>query len=208
MRAILGAVAGAVVLFCWGAAFWMGLADSFGGLRMLEPAQERAVIATLTEQVPETGVYYFPGMPTHGKDLPDAEAERLNDEWTARYEAGPLGVVQFTREGKGFMEPVVFVRGFGINLISTVLVAILVVLAGTGGFLQRFAVVAIFGVAATVSVHLIEWNWMYTPTDYMLMAAVDTTVGWVLAGLVMAAIIKTPKGRTASRANNASPAHA
>lgn len=197
MRAILGALAGAVVLFCWGAAFWMFFAGAFGGLRMLEPAQEQAVVATLNAQIPETGVYYFPGMPTHGKDAPEAETRRLNDEWSARHEAGPLGLIQYTREGAGIMEPVLFVRGFGINLISTVLVSILVVMAGAGGFLQRFAVVAIFGVATSIAVHLIDWNWMYTPTDYAMMLVVDTTVGWLLAGVVMAAIIKTPKRASA-----------
>lgn len=193
MRAILGALAGAVVLFVWGAAFWMMFAGAIGGLRMLERDQEDAVVAVLKAQVPETGVYYFPGMPTHGKDLPEAEEKQLTDEWTARHEAGPLGLIQITHAGHGIMEPTLFIRGFGINLISTVLVSILVIMAGAGGFAQRFAVVAIFGIATSVAVHLIDWNWMYTPTDYTVMLVVDTTVGWLLAGVVMAAIIKTPK---------------
>jgi hypothetical protein len=195
MRAILGALAGAIVLFAWGAVFWMGLAWAFDGLRSLEPEQEQALVAALNENIPKTGAYYFPGMPTHGKDLPDDEAKRLTEDWQARHEAGPIGQIIFVREGKKAMDPVLFVRGFAIDIVSTVLVSILVIMTGTGGagFCKRFAVVAIFGLAASTSVHLIDWNWMFTPTPFTIMKVVDTTVGWVLAGIVMAAIIKTPK---------------
>ncbi len=193
MRAILAAVVGAVVLFVWGAAFWMGLSNVFGGLRALEPAQEEAIIATLKTQNLSTGVYYFPGMPTHGKDLPPEEAKRLNDAWEARHRAGPLGTLRFTAEGKGVMEPVLFARGFVIDLIASILVCIMVIASTPGGFLKRWGMAALFGVAASVSVHLIDWNWMFTPTDYTLMACVDTTLGWVLAGLPIAALLPANK---------------
>lgn len=193
MRAILAALAGAVVLFLWGALFWMGLSDVFGGLRQLEPSQEDAIVATLKTQIPSTGVYYFPGMPTHGRDLPPAEARRLNDEWEARHKAGPLGSITYIAEGKGVMEPVLFARGFVIDLIASILVCILVIAATPGGFLKRWGVAVLFGLAASVSVHLIEWNWIFTPTDYTLMACADTTLGWVLAGIPIAAILPSQK---------------
>lgn len=195
MRAILAAVAGAVVLFLWGAAFWMGLSDVFGGLRQLEPAQEEAIVATLKTQNLPTGVYYFPGMPTHGKELPPDEVNRLNDEWEARHKVGPLGTITYVAEGKAVMEPVLFARGFVIDLIASILVCILVIAATPGEFLKRWGVAALFGVAASVSVHLIEWNWMFTPTAYTMMACADTTLGWVLAGLPIAALLPANKSR-------------
>lgn len=193
MRAILAALAGAVVLFVWGVAFWMGLSDAFGGLRQFDPEQEQAIVDVIKAQAPETGVYYFPGMPTHGKDLPEDESRSLNDAWEARHRAGPLGMVIYTAQGKEVMEPILFFRGFVINLASTVLVSILVIMAGPGGFAKRWAVVAIFGAGASVATHVVDWNWMYTPADYTLMTVADTTFGWILAGLVIAAILPASK---------------
>ncbi len=199
MRAIVGAVAGAIVVFVWSAVFWMLLSNPFGGLKSLEPEQEQAVVSTLRDFMPESGMYYFPGMPTHGKDLPDAEAKTLNDDWMARHEAGPIGMIQYIDQGKPVMEPILFVRGFAINLVSTILVSVLIVLTGARGgrYAQRLAVVVLFGVAATMTTHIIDWNWMYTPTEFTAMLAFDTIIGWTLAGLVMAAIITSPKQKSA-----------
>ncbi|RMH12085.1 MAG: hypothetical protein D6695_07630 [Planctomycetota bacterium] len=198
MRAILGALAGAVVLFVWGFVFWVQLAWTLDGLRALEPAQEEAIVATLQANIPETGVYYFPGMPTHGKDLSDEEGKRRTEEWTARHEAGPLGTIVFNAQGRSVQDPVVFIRGFLINLIATILVSIVVIMAGAGGagFGKRWMIVLIFGLGASVTTHLVQWNWMYVPTDNVIMACIDTVVGWALAGLAIAAIIRTPKART------------
>ncbi|GAB4384076.1 MAG: hypothetical protein Kow0022_05530 [Phycisphaerales bacterium] len=189
MRAILAAVVGAVVLFAWGAIFWMGLADLLGGLRRLDPAQEQAIVETLKQQNLSTGVYYFPGMPTHGKDLPEDEARQLNDAWEARHEAGPLGVITYTAEGKPVMEPILFLRGFFIDLIASVLVCILIVAAAPGRFFKRWSIACVFGLAASVAVHVVDWNWMFTPTDYTIMTCIDTTLGWAIAGLAIAAIL-------------------
>ena len=197
MRAILGALAGAIVLFAWSAVFWMGLAWFFDGLKSLEPEQEQAVVSALLDNIPDDGVYYIPGMPTHGKDLPDDQARQLTEQWQARHEAGPLGQVTLVHKGKKPMEPTVFAKGFAIDIISTVLVSILVIMAGASGatFCKRFAIVAIFGFAASSAIHLVDWNWMYTPSSYTVMRVVDTTIGWILVGLVMAAIIKNPKSK-------------
>ncbi|KAA0213700.1 MAG: hypothetical protein DYG94_09435 [Leptolyngbya sp. PLA3] len=197
MRAILAALAGALTLFLWGAAFWIGLSDFFGGLRKLEPAQEQAIVDTLNAQNLPTGVYYFPGMPTHGRDLPADEAERLNDEWEARHRAGPLGTITYVPEGKEVMEPVLFARGFAIDLIASILVCILVIAATPGGFLKRWGIAVLFGAAASVCIHLVDWNWMYTPTDYTLMACVDTTLGWAIAGIPIAALLPSSRRRKA-----------
>lgn len=195
MRAILAAVAGAVVLFIWGAAFWMGLSDVFGGLRQLDPAQEQAVVATLKAQNLSTGVYYFPGMPTHGRDLPADEAKRLNDEWEARHKAGPIGSITYVAEGKGVMEPILFARGFLIDLIASIVVCIMVIAATPGGFIKRWGMATLFGLAASVSVHLVDWNWMFTPTDYTVMACMDTSIGWALAGIPIAALLPSNNRR-------------
>lgn len=197
MRAILAALAGAVVLFVWGAAFWMGLANVFGGLRQLEPEKEAAIVGALQAQDLQTGVYYFPGQPTHGRDLAADEAKRLTDEWTARHEAGPLGMLTYVAQGKPVMDPVYFVRGFLIDLIACILVCMLVLAATPGGFIKRWSIVLVFGLAVATSVHLVNWNWMFIPSDYTLMACVDTIIGWTLAGFVIAALVPSHKRRKA-----------
>lgn len=198
MRAILAAVVGAVVLFIWGAVFWMGLFWFFGGFSSLEPDNEQSVVAALQVNMPHTGVYEFPSKPTHDAGIDPNEAKRLYDDWVDRYGQGPVGSIVYVQSGQEVSDPVTLVRGFVIELISSILVCMIVILGGPAGFAKKWVTVAVFGIAASVAVHLISWNFRYTPTNYTLMLCFDTAAGWMLAGIPIAAILPSHKPKQAA----------
>jgi membrane protein insertase Oxa1/YidC/SpoIIIJ len=45
-------------------------------------------------------------------------------------------------------------------------------------------------VIAALVVDLPNWNWFRYPADYTLLMAVDRLIAWVLAGVVLAAIVR------------------
>jgi hypothetical protein len=52
--------------------------------------------------------------------------------------------------------------------------------------------VALLGLLPGLDVDVGYWNWYGFPGDYTLAVMADHVLGWLLAGLVLAAIIKRP----------------
>jgi hypothetical protein len=61
-------------------------------------------------------------------------------------------------------------------------------LAGT--FTARVAAVGLLGLFEWLDINVSYWNWYKFPTAYTLAALVEQLVGWTLAGLVMALILR------------------
>ena len=58
--------------------------------------------------------------------------------------------------------------------------------------LVRTACVTIVGLLASLMTLVPYWNWYGYPTDFTLAQIVEHTVGWLLAGLVLASIVRPP----------------
>jgi len=48
----------------------------------------------------------------------------------------------------------------------------------------------VLGIFVSIVAHLTYWNWMGFPLDYTIAMMVDVIVGWILAGLGIAAVVK------------------
>jgi len=86
------------------------------------------------------------------------------------------------------------------ELTSNILAAILVALVVSWlicSFWGRVAAAGLFGVVSWLSVDASYWNWYGFPTNYFAAQAIDQVVGWLLAGFVIAWLIK---GRGANSA--------
>ncbi len=194
MRILLGGVLGAVVLFVWGFLYWVVLSERL--LPYNHMTDEGAVMEVLRENLPETGVYWFP-MPQHDIDATEAEKAAATEAWQEKHQEGPLGTVIYHKDGRKAMAPSTLVKGFVIDFVSALLASILLCCAcGRGGYAARAAFVFGLGLFAAVSVHLIAWNFMLNPMGFTLLKIGDTIVGWLLAGLVIAAVVK-PRAGTA-----------
>lgn len=219
-RILLASFVGAIVLFAWGAAYWMFIAEKSGAFRPLP--NEPVVIETLktalnspaspasaaptspaspSAAVPSspnlkaTGVYFFPSMPP---EMSDPAAKKAADEqWTRRLEAGPVGMVIYRAEGSPPMPPSMMVRGFVINFASALLVTLIINGFATGGmgFVRRWAIAIMMGLFAALSTDALRGNWMPFPEPWTRLLMIDTVVGWVLAGAVIAVLCKGPAGK-------------
>ncbi len=185
IRLLISTVAAAVILFLWGYIAWglLPLHHTSGG----EFKDEAVVASTLMEQTPVSGTYWIPAMPDPG----DAEATAA---WTERHKAGPRALVFVNREGSEPMDPMLFVSGFAINLVTGLVLSAGLFMArrAPGGYVGRVLFVVGVGFIVGLEADMKAMNWLYVPMDWTMANVLDHLIGFGACGLVMAAIIKPP----------------
>jgi hypothetical protein len=65
-----------------------------------------------------------------------------------------------------------------------------VLAAMRSAILRRALLVTLLGLRETFDIDVSQWNWYSFPTAYLLAQLVDHTVGWFLAGLVLARVCR------------------
>ena len=183
VKVLISTIVAAAILFVWGFLAWgvLPLHETSGG----KLHDEAAMASTLREQAGTSGVYWLPAPPEGG-------GEEAVKAWTEAHEAGPLAMIIVSLEGRNPMDPMLFAYGFGINLATGLLLSLLVVWTrrSLGGFLGRTAFVVGIGMIIGLESDLKYWNWLYFPTDWSVMNVVDHLIGFGLAGIAIAAILK------------------
>ncbi len=184
-RIVLAALSGAVIYYVWQMMAWMVLpihGPTVSGLPNEDPVRD-----LLVEQNVETGVYIVP----YGTEEAMADPE---SEFMKRHAAGPIFSVYFHKDGLAPMAPSVMVGGFLLDFLGAAIAAAMLSCAVGGcccrSYVQRVGFVAALGVFLALMGHVAYYNWMHFPADYTAMFALDVIVGWLLAGLAIAAIIK------------------
>lgn len=165
-RLALAALAGGLVLFAWGALAWM-LLPLHASIRPLP--DERAMVGSMQRANAPRGVY-FAGGPEKAP--------------------GPQMLVVYT-PFTGALTGGQFVRTLLFDIASALAVAWLLSRAAATSFAARVAFVAVAGgVIVALVVDLPNWNWFAYPGNYTLLSALDRLIGWLLAGLALAAIVR------------------
>ena len=182
-RTLLGGVLGGFILLVWGILAWMILPIHKDTVQNLP--NEEAVVAAL-QAMPQQGVYMFPGRP---KDTSDKAAM---DAYMERYRRGPMGMVVYDPRG---MDPMM-VSNMIVGLLIYILSAFVATwvyersTALTGTLLQRLSFFGMLGVFLSLATYFSNWNWMGYPLAFTTSMALDTIVGWLLAGWGIISVVK------------------
>ena len=192
IRLVLGALVSAVVLFAWGALFWVVSPLRFGVLRPLPRAE--AVVSLLEQNLPHSGVYLSP--------FPDeerftADPKEAKEEFLKRQRQGPLVQISYRKEGVDPTNPATLALGFGHLFVSALLIGGLLMLAlpALTTYLARMLFVFLAGVFAAVTVSLSPPVWFHQPWDLPLFNALYHASGWFVASFVLAAILRPTRSR-------------
>ena len=193
-RTVLAGVLAGIALFVWGAVSHMVLGLDEKVIRNLP--NEEATVAAMSEGMREPGLYFFPGMSLATKTGTKAEMDAANKEWMQAYATRPHGLVIYSPP----TGPLSFGRLMSIELVTDILVGLLAALmlgmATPASFGARFVFVALMGLLSWLAIDVPYWNWYGFPTSFTIVDLVDQVGGFVLAGLVLAAMVK-PRVRTA-----------
>jgi hypothetical protein len=185
VKVIVGAVVAGIVVFCWGAIAHMALPIGTMGIRPI-PGEDK-VIAAIKDTIREPGFYFIPG-----RDMSKPQSKSEEEAYAAKVRQGPSGVMVIHPEGSESMSPGQLLTELGSSVVAA-LVAALVLTHVRSGYFGRVLVVTAMGLFGFLSILVSYWNWYGFPTDFTIGAVLDEVIGWFLAGLVLAAIIRPAK---------------
>ena len=182
MRILLAGIAGGFILFFWGAFSHTVLSLGETGVKSMP--NEGPVMTAMKSNIPEPGLYYYPGM-----EGGHAATEAEQAAWTEKYKAGPNGILIYHPTGGDPMPPTMLLTELVSNILACILAAFVISLTALS-FVGRMLTAALFGLIAWLSVDVSYWNWYGFPTNYIAAQAVDQVVGWLLAGVGIAALVR------------------
>jgi hypothetical protein len=86
-----------------------------------------------------------------------------------------------------------------LNIVQALIAAFLLSLAtGLGGYLSRVGFVAGLGLFAAIGINIEYWNWYGFPANYTVATIADKFIGFLIVGLVAAALVKPASARIQS----------
>ena len=182
---VAGIVAGGVV-FLWGAVAHMALPLGMVGMQMPPDAAQDVALAALRGSFDQEGIYMLP-FPREEIWQDEAAMAKFGADAATR----PFAFVVYQPQGRD--TNAAFGPMLGAQLGSTVLAGLLAafVAAGIpGSRLRRVLSVTAFGLFAWLAVSVPFWNWYRFPADFTLAALIEHGVGWLLAGLAIAWILR------------------
>jgi hypothetical protein len=185
-RTLLAAVLGGVILLVWGILAWMILPIHKDTVKNLP--NEETVVAAL-QGIPQQGVYGFPGRPADRSDKAALTA------WEERYRRGPMGMIVFDPKGTDPAMAGNIVVGLLIYILSALVAAWIFErsTAFTGTLFQRLSFFGMLGIFLSLATYFANWNWMGFPLGFTTSMALDTIIGWLLAGWGISLVVKPQK---------------
>lgn len=190
-RVLIAGILGGLVLFLWGyvAHTVLGL----GEVGIKELPNEQAVVGAIRAAISEPGFYFFPGIGmTTG-----ASAEQLKAAM-AKAAGGPYGILIYHPSGAEYITPRRLGVQFGLNVVQALFAAMLLAWAGSiASYGSRIGFVFLAGLLAALSTNVEYWNWYSFPTNYTRAYVATQVIGFLLAGIVIAAFVKKSPAATA-----------
>lgn len=175
---LIGALLATVAMFVWSAVFWI---SPFPYQALAKAPDDAAAGQHLLAAFPASGTYMVPD--------PAGDEQTM----TRLYAAGPIATVHIQREGRKIMPA----RQMGLALLHELVVVLLLALLlkmalpALHGYGARVGLIAVAGLAAAVFTHLNSAIWWAHPWPFLLVIALYDWSAFVVAGLVLAAFIKS-----------------
>jgi len=189
-KIVLGGLAGAIVAFVF--LGFLHMATHLGEVGVTFLPDQAAALPMMRMAIHEPGMYMFPGDAAMAT-AKGAQQKAAMDKYQAEYKQGPTGILIYIPGGQEFSFGHLLVNQFGITLLAALVVAwMLGMAAGSlASYGSRVLFVALPSVFAGIFNDLPYWNWYNFPANYTVAHILGNVVCWVLAGLVMAKIIKS-----------------
>ena len=170
-RIVIAALVGGIIFFIWSSI--AHIVTPLGMMGLSNLPNEDAVLQTLRANVPNSGMYFFPGFMSD------------RDAWEAKLRQGPSGLLVYTAVGTVAMDPKQLISELITNIVAAFIAAAIIALIAAP-YMKRVAVIALMGVFGWVSLLLSYWIWYHFPTAFILGELTTEVVGWFLAGLAIA----------------------
>jgi hypothetical protein len=187
-KILLAGVLGGILMFLWEGFAHEVLPLGEAGISALD--NEAALVAVVKDTVKRPGFYIFPGGEMLQPGLTGAHKEEVMKKAMEQWRAGPTGIMIVHPEGSEADSPMQLVRQCLLDIGVTLLAALLLSMASLSSFGARLLFVSLIGLVPTLNSELPYWNWYGFPSTYVFAQGFVHLMGFVLAGLVVAKLMK------------------
>ncbi len=188
-KKLLAAILGGLAFFMW--SFVAHMLTGLGETGIQEIPNEQAVVSSLKGSLPDSGMYAFPGW---GLPPTASHSEKMkvmqSDAMQAKMKTGPTGIIVYRAGGMGGVSLRPMLTELLTNIIQIFLAILLLGQTRIVNFVGRWRFVTIAGFLAAISTNVSYWNWFGFPGNYTTAYIATIAVGFAVAGLVVAAIVK------------------
>jgi hypothetical protein len=178
MRVLIAGILGGIAMYVWASVAHLSPLGAVGSHTL---PNERLVVAALQLSLGDKGgVYIYPGPSAGGAAMGAAP------------KTTPEGMLAYTSGGAGALTPRQLGTEFALEMIEALLMAAIAALAAVG-FGRRVAIATLVGLIAGMATNFSYWNWYGFGLDYTLANAFMELMKFVVAGLVIAAMLRPKK---------------
>jgi hypothetical protein len=183
---VLGTILGGLTAFIWSTVSWEVI--GWHEKTLVNFQNEEEVSAVIASHTLQDGTYLLPSGPrTEGMSADQKKAAQAAA--MEKMQKGPIMIAAVRRGGFGS-----FARGLIVQVLSLMAAALLLtwLVMQTSGlsYAKRVAFLAVVGLAASVISDLPNWNWWGFSGSYTAVNLADSTITWLIAGLVIAKVAK------------------
>jgi hypothetical protein len=167
-RVLLAAVLGGIAFFIWSSVAHVALPLGETGVK--EIPNETSVLSAMQTSIGGThGLYIFPGLGVGPNASRDQKNAAMRD-YDQKLASVPSGFLIYHPAGEKSLIP---------HKLTTEFLT----------FASRVGIAVLMGLAAAIATNVPYWNWYGFPTNYTVAYMTIQVVGYLLAGLVAAAVL-------------------
>jgi len=186
---IKGAIYGGIIVFIWGMISWMLI--PWHGMTMMKFTNEKEVADIVHANTIEDGIYMLPNM--CGAKSSCLGSAQQGAAMTDAKEALKSGPYMFSAISRGGMDPTNvahYVGGIITQIVAALLIAWLMAHIKGQKYWKKVWFATVAGLFAGIVGYIPSYNWMAFPLSFVGIGILDLLIGWFLAGLAMAKVVK------------------
>lgn len=181
MRILIAGIVGGIAMFMWTSLAHVVL--PLGQIGFSQIPNESQVTSTLQNSIgSKPGLYFFPWMDPNASNAMKMQEEKLKTQ--------PSGLLMYHPAGATGMTPKLLAAEFVKEVATALIAAFLLAQAMLAGYFARVGFVSLIGLAAAMTTNVSYAIWYGFPTNYTLAYGFTDFFGYVVAGLVIAAILR------------------
>lgn len=178
---VLGPFLAALAMFIWGF-FYYGLSGF--PYAVLGSAPEAG--PALNRLFPASGTYVFPD--------PRVDPKVVEKQFAS----GPIATVHIHKEGANPMDPLLLIKGFALEFVSCVLLALLLTQSAAKGYAGRVCFAVLAGVLITLFSNGGQVIWWRQDWAWHTRTMIHDIAAWLAAGLILAIFVRRCEPRAPS----------
>jgi hypothetical protein len=187
-RVLLAGVLGGIAMFVWSSIAHVALPLGRTGIK--EIPNEQSVLSGMQAQLGgNSGLYAFPGMGL-GPNPTRQEEDAAMQQYGQKLAANPSGILIYHPPGAKALMPGQLITEFLTELAEALLLAWLLAQTSLATLASRMGFVIMAALMATITTNIPYWNWYGFPSNYTTAYISIEFVGYLVAGVVIASILK------------------